>query len=128
VGATGGHTIGMNAEGLTNRQGGRARREHFERVYEIVARIPRGKVVTYGQIAAFIGSPRGARTVAWALHCTPSDRRLPTHRVVNASGALSPARVFGEGVQRARLESEGITFKADGCIDLHKHLWLIAGE
>jgi len=66
--------------------------------------------------------------MAWALHCTPSDRELPTHRVVNASGALSPPRVFGDGVQQARLESEGISFKANGCIDLDEHLWLIAGE
>ena len=45
-----------------------------------------------------------------------------------ASGALSPAHVFGEGVQRARLESEGVTFRPDGCIDLDRHVWLIAGK
>jgi methylated-DNA-protein-cysteine methyltransferase-like protein len=111
-----------------DRPGSKTHGAHFERIYEVVARIPRGSVVTYGQIAAFIGSPRGARTVAWALHSTPFDRRLPTHRVVNASGALSPAHVFGEGVQRRRLESEGVTFKPDGCIDLDRHVWLIAGK
>jgi methylated-DNA-protein-cysteine methyltransferase-like protein len=118
----------MAASRLPSKRKSGAHSARFESVYEVVARIPKGTVVTYGQIAAFIGSPRGARTVAWALHSTPSGRRLPTHRVVNASGALSPGHVFGEGVQRARLESEGVTFRPDGRIDLERHVWLIAGK
>jgi len=118
----------MATDRIPSKQNSKAHGERFESICEVVARIPRGKVVTYGQIAAFIGSPRGARTVAWALHSTPSNRRLPTHRVVNASGALSPGHVFGEGVQKARLDSEGVTFKPDGRIDLDRHVWLIAGK
>ncbi|MFZ5968104.1 MAG: MGMT family protein [Bacillota bacterium] len=95
----------------------------FEKVYEIAARIPEGKVATYGQIAAILGNPRAARTVGWAMGSAPSDRCLPCHRVVNRQGCLSPPSVFGEGVQRILLESEGVTFLKNGCINMKKHLW-----
>jgi len=95
----------------------------FDEVYRIVARIPAGKVATYGQIAALLGHPRGARTVGWAMHDAPPELDLPCHRVVNARGALSPEEVFGPGRQRALLEAEGVTFKRNGCIDLEQHLW-----
>lgn len=94
----------------------------FQKVYEIVARIPEGKVATYGQIAAMLGNPRGARTIGWAMQSAPEG--LPCHRVVNKSGRLAPAYVFGSSErQRAVLEMEGVTFKEDGCIDMKKHLW-----
>lgn len=96
----------------------------FQEVYEIVAKIPRGKVATYGQIAALLGNPRSARTVGWAMWEAPPGLGLPCHRVVNRLGAMAPSHVFGgEGIQRAMLEEEGVTFKADGCVDLEKHLW-----
>lgn len=95
----------------------------FKQVYQIVAQIPVGKVATYGQIAALIGEPRNARVVGWAMHDAPKELGLPCHRVVNKSGGMCPGHLFGPGAQRALLESEGITFKANDCIDMKKHLW-----
>lgn len=97
---------------------------YFGKVYDIVAKIPPGKVATYGQIAALTGNPRGARTVGWAMQSAPENLNLPCHRVVNRLGEMAPAYVFGGAEnQRAMLEMEGITFKEDGRIDMSKHLW-----
>ncbi len=95
----------------------------FERVYQIVAQIPAGKVATYGQIAALIGEPRSARVVGWAMHDAPKERNLPCHRVVNKSGSMGPGYIFGPGEQLKLLEAEGVTLNANGCIDMKKHLW-----
>lgn len=95
----------------------------YQAVYEIVEKIPPRKVVTYGQIAKYLGTPRKVRTVIWALH-SGSKLNLPFHRVVNKKGAMAPHHVFGDqNYQRLLLEDEGITFKIDGCIDMEKHLW-----
>ena len=102
----------------------RPARGRFAEVYEIVAQVPEGSVATYGQIAAILGMPAGARTVGWAMRQAPERLHLPCHRVVNATGALSPAHVFGgQEAQRARLEAERVTFLPDGRIDMKKHLW-----
>jgi len=94
------------------------------RVYRAVAKIPEGKVATYGLIAGLAGSPRASRQVGWAMHGSPRGLRLPCHRVVNRTGALAPEGVFGgRDVQRAMLEAEGVTFLGDGRIDMRKHLW-----
>lgn len=95
----------------------------FKRVYQVVAQIPAGKVATFGQIAALIGEPRSARVVGWAMHDAPKELGLPCHRVVNKAGSMGPGYIFGPGEQRMLLESEGVTFKANGCIDMQKHLW-----
>jgi methylated-DNA-protein-cysteine methyltransferase-like protein len=98
--------------------------DYFKRVYEIVAKIPEGKVATYGQIAARLGDRCNARVVGWAMKAAPSELKLPCHRVVNRLGEMSPEYVFGsKQLQKDILESEGITFKKDGCIDMKKHLW-----
>lgn len=105
-------------------RGGIYLEKFFKKVYEVVARIPRGKIATYGQIAAILGSPRNARVVGWAMKATPEHLHLPCHRVVNKTGILSPSYIFGDKVvQRTLLEEEGITFKADDRIDMKKHLW-----
>jgi len=99
-------------------------KDFFNRVYKIVTQIPKGKVATYGQIAAMLGQPRSARVVGWAMKAAPEHLHLPCHRVVNRLGEMSPNFAFGsEDVQRGMLSSEGITFKEDGCIDMKKHLW-----
>ncbi|MGE5599310.1 MAG: MGMT family protein [Bacteroidota bacterium] len=104
-----------------------ALRDFFRRVYHIVAQIPPGRVATYGQIARWLGSPRAARTVGWAMWEAPPELRLPCHRVVNGRGELAPPHVFGgEGRQRALLEAEGVAFLPDGRIDLRRHL--VAGR
>lgn len=95
----------------------------FKRVYQVVAQIPAGKVATFGQIAALIGEPRSARVVGWAMHDAPKELGLPCHRVVNKAGSMGPGYIFGPGEQRMLLESEGVTFKANGCIDMRKHRW-----
>ena len=98
--------------------------EFFQRVYEIAARIPRGKVVTYGQIAAAVGDPRQARTVGWALHSIPEWLDIPLHRVVNNSGGISTRCTVDElNVQRKLLEDEGVVFNEDGRLDLKICHW-----
>ena len=94
-------------------------RAFFAEVYRIVAQIPAGKVATYGQIAAWLGAPRGARTVGWAMWECPPELGLPCHRVVNRSGAMAPDHVFGgEERQRAMLAAEGVTqFRTGGSAD-----------
>jgi len=96
----------------------------FEEVYEVVKRIPKGKVATYGQIAAMTGYPRRARMVGWALHANPYQGIVPCHRVVNRKGELSGGFAFGgPEVQKILLEKEGIIFNEDGIINLEKYLW-----
>lgn len=93
-----------------------------ERVWQIVAAIPRGRVATYGQIAALAGMPRHARLVGRTLSRLPAGSRLPWHRVVNAGMRLSPRgddRAMLE--QRRRLEREGVTFV--GPRIPRDHLW-----
>ncbi len=96
----------------------------FNKVYAVVEKIPQGKVMTYGQIAAVLGCPENARVVGWAMRAAPKSRNLPCHRVVNRKGEMSPNHVFGAAeIQRALLESEGIKMDHNGCIDLKEHLW-----
>jgi len=94
----------------------------FTRVYQAVRRIPRGRVATYGQVAALAGTPRGARAVGWALRALRGRQaaRVPWHRVVGAGGRLSPRAGGGESRQRARLVAEGVAFHA-GRVDLRRH-------
>ncbi|MBS6948408.1 MAG: MGMT family protein [Bifidobacterium scardovii] len=81
------------------------------RVYEVVRRIPRGMVVTYGQVAALAGNPRNARFVGFALHANPEPGVIPCHRVVFRDGSLAPGFAFGgPDEQRTLLEEEGVPF------------------
>ena len=94
----------------------------FEKIYEVVKSIPKGKVATYGQVAFLAGNPRWARVVGYALHVNPDTSVIPCHRVVNREGRLAPGFAFGgEEVQRQLLEAEGIVFEPDGRIDLRKY-------
>ena len=99
----------------------------FERVYAVVKKIPKGYVVTYGQIACAIGAPRCARQVGFALHVNPEPFITPCHRVVNRFGRLAPAFAFGgEGVQKQLLENEGVIVveTQDGyAVDLEKYIY-----
>ncbi len=93
------------------------------RVYAAVRRIPRGKVATYGQIAALIDAPRAARAVGGALALMSEGLAsiIPWHRVVNASGAISPRE--WAGLQREMLEREGIRFSSGGRIAMVRYGW-----
>ena len=96
-----------------------------ERVYAIVRRVPKGKVISYGQVAFLAGSPRGARAVGWALHRNPypwvmgGENPVPCHRVVNREGRLAPEFAFGgPEEQRRLLEGEGVVVSEDGYVDM----------
>ncbi|MDF7664036.1 MGMT family protein [Bifidobacterium sp. ESL0763] len=81
------------------------------KVYEVVKRIPEGKVATYGQVAALAGAPRNARFVGYALHANPEPGVIACHRVVFRDGSLAPGFAFGgPDRQRALLEDEGVRF------------------
>jgi methylated-DNA-protein-cysteine methyltransferase-like protein len=96
----------------------------YPRIWRVVARIPRGRVASYGQVAELAGLPRAARQAGYALAALPSGTRIPWQRVVNARGELSPRRdPGGELVQRALLEREGVVFDALGRIDLARYGW-----
>lgn len=94
------------------------------RVYEIVCRIPEGKVASYGQIAFMTGSWRASRAVGYALHRNPYHGKVPCHRVVFRDGGLATGFAFGgKGVQRQLLEAEGVSFTADGRVDMNECRW-----
>lgn len=96
----------------------------FEKVYDIVAKIPAGKVLTYGEIAMMLGNPRASRIVGYAMAGAPQERNLPCHRVVYKDGSLVGGNAFGGKENHRRiLEEEGITFLKNGCIDLAKHIF-----
>lgn len=94
----------------------------FERIYKIVAKIPSGKVTTYGRIAKKIGI-KNPRVVGFALHSNKNPDEIPCHRVVNIKGEVAPGFAFGgRDVQRKLLEAEGIEFK-DGKVNLTRYLF-----
>jgi len=92
----------------------------YDKVYSVVVKIPKGRVATYGQIAAILGSPRAARAVGYALHFNPSPKVIPCHRVVNRFGSLAPKFAFGGlDAQKSLLEDEGVEVN-DYIVDLNK--------
>lgn len=94
----------------------------YDKIYEIVKRIPKGKVATYGQVAFLAGNSRWARVVGYALHVNPDTSTIPCHRVVNREGKVAPGFAFGgEDVQRKFLEAEGVVFEPDGRVDMDKY-------
>lgn len=96
----------------------------FEKIYEQVRKIPRGKVATYGQIAMLAGNPRWARAVGYALHANPDLEGIPCYRVVNRFGKTAPAFAFGgEEVQAQLLRADGIEVSEEGYVDLERYLW-----
>ncbi|MEK7112043.1 MAG: methylated-DNA--[protein]-cysteine S-methyltransferase [Patescibacteria group bacterium] len=93
----------------------------FADVYQVVRKVPRGKVTTYGEIARVLGT-KDARKVGWALHAN-NDPKTPCHRVVDREGKLAPNFAFdGEVEQKRRLLSEGVSFKGKH-VNLKKHLF-----
>lgn len=94
----------------------------MNKVYDYLTTIPKGKVVTYGQIAEHLGNKRLARAVGNALHKNPDGDKYPCYKVVNSKGQLSPAYAFG-GIeaQKRRLEADGIEV-TDYAVDLKKYI------
>jgi methylated-DNA-protein-cysteine methyltransferase-like protein len=95
-------------------------------VWAVVTRIPRGKVATYGQIAAILGIPDRARFVGYALHALPPGSPVPWHRVVNARGQVSLRGDSGR-TQTALLEREGVAVPGTG-IDMMRRRWKAPGS
>lgn len=95
----------------------------FEKIYDVVKQIPKGKVATYGQVAALAGNRRWARVVGYALHVNPDPENIPCHRVVNRLGEVSEAFAFGgSNRQVILLQQEGVGF-IGGKVDLNKYRW-----
>lgn len=114
----------------------------FDEIYEIVKRIPKGKVATYGQISSMLNAPPlprflwtgkfqmtnsdrriSPRVVGWVLHAN-KDPKTPCHRVVNKNGRLAPNYAFdGWKEQKRRLLIEGVKFKDNMRVDLEKYIW-----
>lgn len=95
-----------------------------DKVYSLVAQVPSGRVMTYGQIAALCGSPTAARIVGGVAHFGPSN--LPWHRVVNKRGGLASGYYGGRHTQKEHLEAEGVivTGESDSYfVDIEKLIW-----
>ena len=96
----------------------------YQRIYDVVRRIPPGRVATYGQVASLAGLPGQARQVGYALHALPDGSTVPWHRVVNAKGCVSTRALPGpELVQRQLLAREGVVFNARGQVSLEDVRW-----
>jgi methylated-DNA-protein-cysteine methyltransferase-like protein len=95
----------------------------FEKIYHVVKKIPKGKVATYGQVAALAGNRKWARVVGYALHSNPDPENIPCHRVVTKDGQPSQAFAFGgASKQVALLMDEGVAF-IDGKVDMENYQW-----
>ena len=96
----------------------------FEKIYDVVKSIPKGKVASYGLVALLAGNPRWSRVVGYALHVNPQPGTIPCHRVVTRNGEVSKAFAFGgENMQRTLLTEEGVEFLEDGRVDMKRYLW-----
>lgn len=95
----------------------------FEKIYQVVCKIPIGKVASYGQVAALAGNKKWARVVGYALHVNPDAENIPCYRVVTKEGKVSSAFAFG-GMNRQieLLEQEGIKV-VDGYVNMQKYQW-----
>lgn len=92
-----------------------------EEVVKIIKEIPRGRVMTYGQVARAAGSPRAARQVVWVLHSMSRKHGLPWHRVVNAKGRIAIPEESAAEDQRILLEDEGVEISPQGFVLLEKY-------
>ena len=103
----------------------RAPKSFSDRVYDVVRRIPAGKVASYGDIAALLGTPRAARGVGWALNALDGDTAVPWWRVINKQGAISIRHPdVSPRIQRALLEAEGVRFDRTGCVEWAVVRWI----
>ncbi|MGH0038452.1 MAG: MGMT family protein [Myxococcota bacterium] len=99
-------------------------RSSYQRIYDVVRRIPAGRVATYGQVAELAGLGGHARQVGYALHSLRGDLDVPWQRVINARGEISArGEPTGEQIQRQMLEAEGVGFDTRGRVDLAAHGW-----
>jgi methylated-DNA-protein-cysteine methyltransferase-like protein len=104
--------------------------DFFEKVYQVVRQVPKGKVTTYGAIAKTIGAPKSARTVGYAMNaCLKSDTKIPAHRVVNRNGLLTGKHHFPTPTSMQEcLEAEGHQIQDDQITDFKSVFWDPFGE
>lgn len=96
----------------------------FQRVYEVTKQVPFGRVTSYGSIAKFLGTPRSARMVGWALNASHLDDSIPAHRVVNKQGLLTGKHHFdGSNLMQQLLENENINIENNKIIDFKEIYW-----
>ncbi|MGI9532931.1 MGMT family protein [Lutimonas sp.] len=96
----------------------------FQRVYEITKQVPFGRVTSYGAIARFLGTPRSARMVGWALNASHLDDSIPAHRVVNKQGLLTGKHHFkGSNLMQQLLENENIKVENNQILHLQEKFW-----
>jgi methylated-DNA-protein-cysteine methyltransferase-like protein len=95
----------------------------FDLIYQVVREIPRGRVTSYGAIAAYLGMKGGARMVGWAMNASHTLSNVPAHRVVNRNGVLTGKNFFGGDRMQELLQSEGIQVKNDQIIQFKDHFW-----
>ncbi len=94
-----------------------------DRVYDAVRSVPRGRIVSYGGVAALLGQPRAARGVGHALHLLPDESDVPWWRVLNRNGEISLPGTRGSVVQKKLLHKEGVRFNRAGRADWTKYAW-----
>jgi methylated-DNA-protein-cysteine methyltransferase-like protein len=98
-----------------------------ERVYDLVRRIPRGRVMTYGQIAAILGEGYTPRTVGYVMHAADT-KNVPWQRVINSQGKCSTGKMtIPVNLQQSMLEQEGVVFDSKERCDLGRYLWVPEG-
>lgn len=107
----------------TKRKGPTKDNSFGQRLKDVIKKVPKGKVATYGQIAALAGNPRAARQVVRILHSSSEKDKLPWHRIVNRQGRISLKRGYGYEIQRELLRQEGIKFDENDTIDFDRYLW-----
>ncbi|MCL2646293.1 MAG: MGMT family protein [Phycisphaerales bacterium] len=93
-----------------------------QRVYRVVQKIPRGKVVSYAMVALLAGRMGAARAVGRAMRDVPRELKLPCHRVIKSDGTLAPAEIF-MGRQRSMLKREGVRFRKNGRVNMAQCEW-----
>ena len=96
----------------------------FRDVYKVVRKVPFGRVTSYGSIANYLGDPRGARVVGWAMNNSHNLKNFPAHRVVNRNGLLTGKNHFkGTNLMEQLLINEGIKIKNDQIVNFDKFFW-----
>lgn len=97
----------------------------FDKVYDLVSKVPKGKITTYGAISKALGID--PRVVGYALHANKDSSNVPCHRVINSKGKISKGFAFGgPGIQKQMLEKEGVKFDKKETVDLKKFEFFIA--
>ncbi|MDH3699621.1 MAG: MGMT family protein [Flavobacteriaceae bacterium] len=96
----------------------------FERVYDVVRLVPKGRVTSYGAIAKYLGAARSARMVGWAMNSSHGHEDVPAHRVLNRKGLLTGKFHFdGTNLMQQLLENEGIPIQNNQVVNFEKYFW-----